>query len=440
MSFYSSKKILINISISLISMLIVAVGFQNCSNGLSSSTPASNTASAVTDNSGMRVINDDSNSSSTTTGSTSLKIDLLATDLLKVDCSIPGASYKFEVSNAGSDITMCQEYTLDMPQGNARYGESSKCDSSDKFVKPSSAWSYDAVQKKWSKTTQTSGDQYVPGDYRLYVRDSLGEARSSLLKIRHYGYVNCVNPNPVIAEQPGTGGGSVPTNGTTTVVTSCSWSGNDFSPAHPPTSTCSESRANAKENGASGIEYTCLCTQTTVVQAPTQPPVSTAPVTNPGGSPPASTQPQTGFCNPAGTSLARVTTNLPIQSFPRTDYHPEPNQIYSFAFKTVASGAAATGQLSVAQLSSSMGGKLAVVSTCPGDIETAGKDPGCYRFGAETSTVFYTVNSPTPIKPTFYCNLKPNTQYYYNVVPRQTSSGASICTGVTNCGFSFLGN
>jgi len=432
----TQRKIVVNIVMSLIVLVITGIAFQNCSNGLSSSTPPTNSSSSVSDSSGLRIINDDS-SSSTTTGSTSLKIELLATDLLKVDCSIPGASYKFEVSNAGADITMCQEYTLDMPQGNSRYGESSKCDSSDKFVKPSSAWSYDSVQRKWSKTTQTSGDQYVPGDYRLYVRDSLGEARSSLLKIRHYGYANCVNPNPVIAEQPGTGSGTSPTSGgTTTTVSSCSWSGNDFSPAHPPETGCTESRANVKELGSSGIEYTCVCTQTTVVvPQPVQTPVTT-PVTNPGSTPPASSS---GACNPAGTTVARVTTNLPLQSFPRTDYHPDPNQIYSFAFKTVGPGSLVTGQLSVAQLSSSLSGKLAVVSACPGDIETAGKNPGCFRFGAETSMVTYVVNATTTSS-AYYCYLKPNTQYYYNVVPRQTSAGASNCTSTANCGFSFLGN
>ena len=93
----------------------------------------------------------------------------------------------------------------------------------------------------------------------------------------------------------------------------------------------------------------------------------------------------------------------------------------------------------MAQLSSSLGGKLVVVSTCPGDIETAGKSPGCIRFGAETSMVAYVVNATTTSN-TYYCYLKPNTQYYYNVVPRQTSASASNCTSAANCGFSFLGN
>lgn len=53
-----------------------------------------------------------------------------------------------------------------MPQGNSRYGESYKCDSSDKFVKPASAWSYDVGQSKWSKITYTNAQQYIPRDYR----------------------------------------------------------------------------------------------------------------------------------------------------------------------------------------------------------------------------------------------------------------------------------
>lgn len=98
------------------------------------------------------------------------------------------------------------------------------------------------------------------------------------------------------------------------------------------------------------------------------------------------------------------------------------------------------GKVSVAQLSSSHGGKLAVVSVCPGDIETANKDSGCFRAGAETSNVPYAINNPTPLKPTIYCNLQPNTQYYFNVIPRYTSSGSSNCSNSSDCGFSFIGN
>ena len=430
MAFYSSKKILINSLLSLISMIVVGLAFQNCSNGLSSSSPRSNTVTS--DTSGMRVISDPEDTQAPIT--TDLKIELLATDLLKVDCSLPGSGYKFEISNAGSDILMCQEYTLDMPAGNSRYGESYKCDSSDKFVSPASAWSYDVGQRKWSKTTYTNSDQFTPGDYRLYVRDNLGEVKSSLLKMRHYGYANCVNPNPVIAEQPATG--VPPVGGTTTVVTSCSWAGDDFSPATPPVSSCTSTRANQKEINKNGIEYTCLCSNTTVVQTPVQQPPSS---TQPGGV--VTPQPTTGACNPAGTILTRVTTELPNKVFPRTNYYPEPHQIHSFAFKTTsASSTVSSGMLSVAVLSSSNTGKLVVISTCAGDIDTAGKDAGCSRFGAETSTVPYVVNNVTPVKPNIYCNLKPNTQYYFNVVPRETTNGARNCTAKEKCGFSFLGN
>ena len=155
------------------------------------------------------------------------------------------------------------------------------------------------------------------------------------------------------------------------------------------------------------------------------------------------TPPAGDACNPAGTTLVDVTTSLPTASFPRTDYRPTPTTVYSFAFKTVPAGAAATGNLSVAQLSSSMGGKLVVVSECRGDVDTtltATKTAGCYRFGAETSTVPYIVNNTAAFKPTVYCNLKPNTQYYFNVVPRQTTTGDANCTSTSNCGFSFLAN
>jgi hypothetical protein len=94
-------------------------------------------------------------------------------------------------------------------------------------------------------------------------------------------------------------------------------------------------------------------------------------------------------------------------------------------------------------LTSSIAGKLIVVSECRGDIDTTlttEKTGGCVRFGAETAMVSYVVNASPPVRPTAYCNLKPNTQYYLNVVPRQTTDGAANCTSTTNCGFSFLAN
>lgn len=148
-------------------------------------------------------------------------------------------------------------------------------------------------------------------------------------------------------------------------------------------------------------------------------------------------------CNPANTTLVDVATELPTKVFSRTDYRPTPATVYSFAFKTKPAGDVATGQLSVAKLTSSIAGKLIVVSECRGDIDTTlttEKTGGCVRFGAETAMVSYVVNASPPVRPTAYCNLKPNTQYYLNVVPRQTTDGAANCTSTTNCGFSFLAN
>lgn len=444
MAFYKSKRRLINSILSLMSLIAIGLAFQNCSNGFSSSSPALSNATSDTPG-GMRVISDDNTGSNTTTGSTELKIELLATDLLKVDCSLPGSGYKFEISNASTDITMCQEYTLDMPQGNSRYGESYKCDSSDKFVSPASAWSYDVGQRKWSKITYTNAQQYIPGDYRLYVRDSRGEVKSSLLKIRHYGYANCENPNPVIAEQPGTGGGSVNTGGggssggggTTSVVTSCSWSGEDFSPAKPPQSVCSQSRANAKENGASGVEYTCVCSQATVVVPPSSgggSGVSPAPTPSPGSGV------QGAACNPVGTELVEVDTGPPDMAYPRTNFRPTPSTVYAFAFKTKTNGEMYTGRFTVNKLSSAISGKLIVISRCRGDVSTVlneEKTQGCLMFGSETATLGYVVDVTSAYKPLYYCNLKPNTQYYLNVIGRDSAESANLCENTSVCGFDF---
>lgn len=201
-------------SLNVVAALVVLVLFQNCSPQFSSIPERNQRFAASTSQPEMSPVDDDTSANDelpngASRESTSLKIDLFATSLLGIDCSSPSSSYRFDILNAGSDIMLCQEYVLDTTPGNPRYGESSKCDSNDMFSRPSSNWSYDYNQRIWSKTTGTSGSQYVPGDYRLYVKTNSGKVSSPLLKVRRYGYDNCLSTTSgSMVTSPSSGSGS----------------------------------------------------------------------------------------------------------------------------------------------------------------------------------------------------------------------------------------
>lgn len=148
-------------------------------------------------------------------------------------------------------------------------------------------------------------------------------------------------------------------------------------------------------------------------------------------------------CNPAGSTLIDVTTPLPEKAFNRTDYATTmtPSTIYAFAFKTADTAEVRTGVLTASQLSSSSDNKWIVVSECRGDIDRSGKDGGCAVIAAESTRLNYILNKGV-YKPAAYCNLKPNTQYYANVVApgKLTGIAEGGCTTTTNCGFSFTAN
>lgn len=156
----------------------------------------------------------------------------------------------------------------------------------------------------------------------------------------------------------------------------------------------------------------------------------------------ATTPPSAGVaCNPAGSTLVDVATPLPVKQFPRTDYPNTmtPTTIYAFAFKTSDTTAVSTGVLAASQLSNTIDNKWIVISECRGDIDRSNKDVGCARYAPESTTVTYVLNKGA-YKPTLYCNLKPNTQYYANVVApgKITGLAQDSCVSTANCGFSFL--
>ncbi len=147
-------------------------------------------------------------------------------------------------------------------------------------------------------------------------------------------------------------------------------------------------------------------------------------------------------CNPAGSSLEEVITSIPTKPYNRTNFANvvTPTTIYAFKFKTADTSEFYEGKFAASQLSNTLSNKWIVISECKGDIRRDNKPAGCSRFSSETTMLGYLLNST--FRPDLYCHLKPNTQYYANVVSPGTLTGLNenTCTSVTNCGFSFLGN
>lgn len=153
------------------------------------------------------------------------------------------------------------------------------------------------------------------------------------------------------------------------------------------------------------------------------------------------TPPVVDSCTPTGMTLVEVASNIPISTLIKKDYASTTKTVTAFSFKTpVASTTLKMGGATATQLSNTEGGKMIVVSTCKGDISTAGKDSGCYRYAGESTFIEYLTNYKV-YRPDTYCNLQPNTQYYFNVVPRdgttQGASETSTCSKDSACGFSF---
>lgn len=438
----------------LLIFLLPFIFFQNCSKMESNAPAHKNSNRNATDSENNA--NSDESQNGTSSG---LSAKVMMTNSLTRDCSLADSSYSYQIDQAGTDILLCQEYTLDMPAGSPRRGEKKLCDDPSKFTTPSAEWIYNTADRRWNKDTQTRNHTYlVPGDYTLVVKDNQGKIfRSNLLRIRHYGYSNCMAPNT-----SGTGGSAT--------SVSCSWSGEDFSPAQPPTSACNQNRKNVKEFGASGIEYTCVCTTTT----------SNGSSPNDGSD---STAPAQGTsdtkCNPPGTTIVHMgplngknaTTKEILKNWwPNTSYYPKDNEIRVWSFTTANSNELegsingvlfASKTISAATIpgTSVASGVSAypalVVSACPGDtrdyksMESDLEKP-CSKAGTEAVGIQILVSTnPQELykslrekKITNKCYLKPNTTYYVSAFAsdRPVQNGKLLpslnCTK-PHCGFYF---
>ena len=160
---------------------------------------------------------------------------------------------------------------------------------------------------------------------------------------------------------------------------------------------------------------------------PVDPPVG--PVTPPDPSAPGAA------CVPSAT-LTCVNTPLPQKVQSRLSYRPVPTMVYAFKVTTPATGSYFNRVIATG-MSGATSSKMLVVSKTPGDVSTAGKDLGCYRLSAESTSVQLAVNLPNANK-YLNCKLEPNTVYYINAVSKDFQ-GRTTCTTASSCGFYFEG-
>lgn len=180
--------------------ILIIIAFQNCQNGgftaaIGSSDSDTNKELGVLNNAeGLSAEEQLVDSGGSQSEGNQLVAVQTANAMAGSDCSNASANMSVQIQNAGSDILICQEFVLDMPAGNSRYGESYNCDSSNKFVTPGSSWSYDQANKKWShpQINLKNHEIYVPGSYKLVVKNAQGVIyKSAAAVIKKQGSGNC---------------------------------------------------------------------------------------------------------------------------------------------------------------------------------------------------------------------------------------------------------
>ncbi|MBL7542518.1 MAG: hypothetical protein JNL11_01820 [Bdellovibrionaceae bacterium] len=205
-----------NILIVIIATSTLGLLFQNCqdvafksADAGGSSTLSSSRTSMLS--SSVESSTEDSSTVQSNSGSGAvLKADHVSSMQTQSDCSQSGSTITLTISNAGSDILVCQEYTLDLPAGHPRRGESFTCQDKD-FVKPPMSWIYSHSSSQWTAKEIVNNSNYlVPGSYKVAVKDNQGKIyRSTTAVIKRSGYANCI------------ASASVPS----VSVKQCSWSG-----------------------------------------------------------------------------------------------------------------------------------------------------------------------------------------------------------------------
>jgi hypothetical protein len=186
-----------NILILIISTSALGLLFQNCQGAnfknAGFSTSPSSSSSTQSSTSSSLGLSGSSSAIQSNEESESLKVDHITSAMAQTNCSQPNSTITTTISNAGSDILVCPEYSLDLPAGNPRKGESVTCRDND-FVKPPANWAYNYGDKKWTGSENVNNSLYlVPGSYRVAVKDNQGRVyRSGLAIIKRTGYSNCL--------------------------------------------------------------------------------------------------------------------------------------------------------------------------------------------------------------------------------------------------------
>lgn len=165
----------------------------------------------------------------------------------QTNCSLSTASFSLEVLNVERGVTACMEYVLSVPMSSPRHGESSYCDSNNKFssLSTNTQWQYDSANKKWSfmqsKVLSFIRGYVAPGMYRVVVKDTSGQVSySSWVSFGNSGKADCRVAS------------------TTTTPKRYQWTAVVAGPVAPPTSpVCNSSNLNRTTN-YNGYTWTCV--------------------------------------------------------------------------------------------------------------------------------------------------------------------------------------
>ncbi len=125
-------------------------------------------------------------------------------------------------------------------------------------------------------------------------------------------------------------------------------------------------------------------------------------------------------CVPSAT-LKCVQTNVPTTWYASGPLRPKSTEVQAYAFRTPAVDTAVAGAATAVRRTGAIG-KLVVISSQPGDVNTVGKSPGCFAFNPEVTQVSYVVNYAA-VSDLRYCKLEPGKNYYANVAPAVDANG-----------------
>jgi hypothetical protein len=164
-------------------------------------TNSKNQSSSGDENDDNNYIVDNSNGNINSNQNIQNKISITseANEVAKADCSNAGAKLNVQILNIepSQEIQTCPEFILLLPNNSPRFGETSSCDTLNKFVKleQNADWSYNLSAKKWTLSSgsfSTKNSFIVPGLYRLIVKDSKNNIHTGpWVQVGRHGHDTC---------------------------------------------------------------------------------------------------------------------------------------------------------------------------------------------------------------------------------------------------------